>query len=422
MPDTTRGLCGLLLLALAASLGAQGRGERDDSRRRAVSEQLETVKVRLVSIASQYQELERQRNDNVQQARTLEEDLVTVNLKHTRAVQSLERIRLELRQAEAAHQEHLERFTRGLAHFYKLKNRPFLALVINSKDLSEFSRRYKVLQYVFQQDYKELEKLQRTRKDLAAKQQALEAASKELEDTRGQKEQTGRDLSATIVRGQEILESLAKEKKRALERASQLQDSLAYIDSKMRQITREPAGRLPPPEPEPEPSGPVVIAPPPELPESSPGGAGSLRPGRIAWPIDTRQEIQIVRTYGQSRSETGSLYFNPGIDISINRPQQVRAIAAGKVMHRGNMPNFGKVVFLDHGGSPDKIISIYGNLDDILVPVGQDVVRGQAIGTVGNDGPAARDTTLHFEIRQNASHQDPLRWLQGGRQMLGRNR
>ena len=32
-----------------------------------------------------------------------------------------------------------------------MKNRPYLAFLINAKDISEFSRRYKYLQYVFQQ-------------------------------------------------------------------------------------------------------------------------------------------------------------------------------------------------------------------------------------------------------------------------------
>ncbi|MBI4872938.1 MAG: peptidoglycan DD-metalloendopeptidase family protein [Candidatus Riflebacteria bacterium] len=405
---------GALALTWAAVAPAQPSGQAQ--RRREVNEQLETVKVRLVNLTSQYEELQRQRNENLVSAKALQEELAGVSVKNVRAVESLNRIRLGLRQAETAHAEHLDRFAKGLAQFYKLKNRPFLSFLINSKDVAEFSRRYKYLQYVFQQDYLALEKLQNTRRELAAKQAAVEAASRELDLARQQKETKGLELTATIDRGQEILESLAKEKQKALERARQLQASLDYIDTKIRQVSRDSVER-----PRPAPVTPLSVTVPPDyvVPGTS---RRSLAPGRVGWPLDTRQEIQIVRTYGQSRSETGSLYFNPGIDIQVGGRQQVRAVGGGKVMHRGDMPNFGKVVFVDHGGNPDKIISIYGNLDEILVPVGQEVARGQVLGTVGSTDGNGHDATLHFEIRQNAVHQDPLKWLQGGRQMNGRNR
>ncbi|MBI4866201.1 MAG: peptidoglycan DD-metalloendopeptidase family protein [Candidatus Wallbacteria bacterium] len=388
------------LLAVLAASGAQGRPRASAAAgRQGVKEQLDTVRIRLVNIASQYQELEKQRAENVQQAKVLEEEVTSTNVKLAKAQSTLERVREELRTAEGSYNEHVDRFAKGLVQFYRLKNRPYLAFVIGAQDMAEFSRRYKYLQYMFQQDYAQLEGLRSTRLELGRKQQELEAATVELEAGRRQKEQKSQELALTINRGQEILESLGKEKQRALERARQLQDALEYIGRKAEQVAREAP----------------VYEPPPALDLPVPTAQRrSIRPGQIAWPVDPRGEVQIVRAYGQSKSETGSLYFNPGIDVRVDGPQTVRAVESGKVMHRGDMPNFGKVVFIDHGGLPDKIISIYGNLDEILVPVGQEVARGQAVGTVGRSGADVQDATLHFEIRQNAHHQDPLKWLRAG--------
>ncbi|MBI3894279.1 MAG: hypothetical protein HY303_22395, partial [Candidatus Wallbacteria bacterium] len=314
----------LLALALAAAAAIPASSPsparpRGGAERQDVKDQLQTVRVRLVNITSQFEELQKQRNDNVQQAKTLEEEVAAINVKQARAVETLNRVRDELRTAEASYDRHVERFTKGLVSFYRLKNRPYLAFLISAQDMAEFSRRYKYLQYMFQQDYTELEGLQRTKQELVAKQKALETATRELEGARTQREQKSRELALTINKGQEILDSLGKERQRALERARQLQEALDYIGRKAEQVSREPS----PPEPAQALPVPVITR-------------RSARPGQIAWPVDSGGEIQIVRAYGQSRSEAGSLYFNPGIDIRVSGPQTVRAVESGRVMHRGD--------------------------------------------------------------------------------------
>ncbi len=407
-------LMGLIVLALLLSplrsAGTAWSGNKQEKRNK-VADELKDVKVRLVSITSQYEELKRQRTENLVLKERLEVDLGGLEATHARSAEALGRVRRELRQSESQYNEHTRRFTRGLIHFYRLKNRPYLAFLINSPDMAEFSRRYKYLQYVFQQDYEELDELLKIRRELTAKQMAMETASADLEALVQDKQSKTQELASAINREQELLQSLEAEKKQALERARKLQADLAWIDRKMKTLSSRPASK------------------PTKPPKRLPAGLavpssfrGKAKPGRILWPVDTETEVQLVRAYGQSRSETGSLYFNPGIDIQVPAKAKVRAIEAGKVMHRGEMPNFGNVVFIDHGGDPDKIISIYGNLADILVPVGHDVARGEAIGVVGNAGTPDLSGALHFEIRKNAVHQDPLKWLRGGNRLSRRNR
>ena len=81
---------------------------------------------------------------------------------------------------------------------------------------------------------------------------------------------------------------------------------------------------------------------------------------------------------------------------------RVYAVADGEVVYAGaNYP--GRVVIIKH---PDGLLSMYGHLDPKLaVTVGQRVVRGQGLGTVG-PGWSRAPGHLHFEIRTFLTEQD----------------
>ena len=123
--------------ALATAVLGQTALDAVDGRRREVDSQLENVKVRLVTLTSQYEELERQKDENVQASRASEEEIAALTLKQQRGLESLNQIKLELAQAETAYGEHIERFTKGLSQFYWLRNRPYLTVLFSSKDMSD---------------------------------------------------------------------------------------------------------------------------------------------------------------------------------------------------------------------------------------------------------------------------------------------
>lgn len=65
---------------------------------------------------------------------------------------------------------------------------------------------------------------------------------------------------------------------------------------------------------------------------------------------------------------------------------------------------WGNVIIVRHAyvenGKINYVDSLYGHLNEILVPVGQKVSRGQKIGTIGNNH-GQYDAHLHFEMRKN---------------------
>ena len=83
---------------------------------------------------------------------------------------------------------------------------------------------------------------------------------------------------------------------------------------------------------------------------------------------------------------------------------QVRAGAAGSAS------GFGLWVRVRHD---DGTITVYGHINEYLVPVGKRVTAGEQIATLGNRGEST-GPHLHFEVLRHGSRKiDPLVWLRG---------
>jgi hypothetical protein len=116
-----------------------------------------------------------------------------------------------------------------------------------------------------------------------------------------------------------------------------------------------------------------------------------------------------ARSFGSRRVFNGKP-SNPhsGADFSANTGTPVIAAASGTVMIADAHYYAGNSVFIDHG---DDLITMYFHLDQIDVNEGQEVSRGQAIGTVGATGRVT-GPHLHFGVRWHGARIDPSVLLQ----------
>ncbi len=104
---------------------------------------------------------------------------------------------------------------------------------------------------------------------------------------------------------------------------------------------------------------------------------------------------------------TGLRSFHEGIDFPAQIGTPVVAAASGKVVAAEVHPQYGKMVEIDHGNG---LISRYAHTSQIFVKVGDLVVRGQRIASVGSTGRST-GPHLHFEVRLNGVPQNPARFL-----------
>jgi len=92
-----------------------------------------------------------------------------------------------------------------------------------------------------------------------------------------------------------------------------------------------------------------------------------------------------------------------GADFAAAPGTLVRAAAAGRVVLAEEQFFAGRAVFLDHG---DGLISMSFHLDTIAVAEGDEVARGQTLGTVGATGRVT-GPHLHFALRWRGARVDP---------------
>lgn len=131
--------------------------------------------------------------------------------------------------------------------------------------------------------------------------------------------------------------------------------------------------------------------------------------GKLPWPV---AKGSITEGYGKNAHPTLPNVFtnNNGIDIGAPKNSQVRAVFDGEVTSVLNIPGAGKVIIIKHGAYR----TVYSNLQEVYVSVGDKVSSKQAIGSLLADDEGNLSTS-HFEIHQvvegNVQRINPTLWL-----------
>ena len=107
---------------------------------------------------------------------------------------------------------------------------------------------------------------------------------------------------------------------------------------------------------------------------------------------------------------TGMRTFHEGIDFPALRGTTITAAASGKVVFAGLHPEYGKMIDIDHGNG---LVTRYAHASQLLVSMGDLVLRGQVIAKVGTTGRST-GPHLHYEVRLNGTPQNPARFFQPG--------
>ncbi len=128
------------------------------------------------------------------------------------------------------------------------------------------------------------------------------------------------------------------------------------------------------------------------------------------WPVDLC-DFWVSSLFGP-RKHKGVTKMHHGIDLASLKGTSVVASADGKVTTSSTeVAGYGSLVEIKH---PKGFTTRYGHLEEILVKEGEQVKRGDIIGTVGAKGNVRgkKDPShLHFEIRRYGESLNPLKYL-----------
>ena len=104
--------------------------------------------------------------------------------------------------------------------------------------------------------------------------------------------------------------------------------------------------------------------------------------------------------------------YHTGVDFPAPANTPIRASASGTVIYvrtgagYGRNWGYGNYLIVDHGGG---FSTLYAHCTSIPVSVGDTVTKGQTIAYVGTTGWST-GYHLHFEIRRNGAHTNPLNY------------
>ena len=113
--------------------------------------------------------------------------------------------------------------------------------------------------------------------------------------------------------------------------------------------------------------------------------------------------------------------FHAGVDLEAKEGTSVLAAGEGIIAFAGVQGSYGNLVVVNHTSGKQ---TRYAHLASISVRVGEQVRRGQVLGTVGKTGsPDITASHLHFEVRSASQMgwvaEDPRNYFKGGSVVIG---
>lgn len=130
------------------------------------------------------------------------------------------------------------------------------------------------------------------------------------------------------------------------------------------------------------------------------------------WPVE-RSNFWLSSRFGPRKKEDSSWGYHYGIDMAAPCGTPVMAAAGGTIVEAGfSTRGYGKTIVIRHyhGGYETR----YAHLHSIFVKIGQRVIAGSRIGSVGDTGYVRGENGgknayhLHFEVKKNGKYVDPL--------------
>ncbi len=120
-------------------------------------------------------------------------------------------------------------------------------------------------------------------------------------------------------------------------------------------------------------------------------------------PVDRTRAVPTTLFGWRVSPFTGKTAAHYGTTLAAELGEPVCAPGAGRVIFAGivrerqanEWTRFGNLVIVDHGGG---VVTVFAHLRDVLVRRGQNVVRGQRLGSVGQTG-WTRVPALYYEVR-----------------------
>ncbi|MDH5752288.1 MAG: peptidoglycan DD-metalloendopeptidase family protein [Deltaproteobacteria bacterium] len=130
-------------------------------------------------------------------------------------------------------------------------------------------------------------------------------------------------------------------------------------------------------------------------------------PGELKGRLPSPARGSILARFGEQDPRYELKKFQRGLVLKVDKGADIKAVAAGRVVHAGPFRGYQQLVVVDHGGG---LFSVYGHLENLQINQGASVSQGTTLGRpIFQEADDSHN--LYFEIRYDGSPEDPLEWL-----------
>jgi murein hydrolase activator len=263
---------------------------------------------------------------------------------------------------------------------YRLGGLSYVRMLLALEDDRNPIEAMSMLSYLVSRDARLVSRFQSTQTQFAARQAALSDRRERLRQTKLIVEQRRRAVATAVAQKQAVLARLRTEETGAAQQLATLEEKARRLQRLVDSLSQQKRG-LPP-------------------------GVTDIRvaQGALDWPVQGK----VIERFGRQRNAKFATYtVNNGLRIEAAPNTQVRAVFQGTVLFSQWFKGYGNLIILDHG---NRVFSLYGNLKQSGVAVGDRITTGQPIAGVGESEDAAGGH-LYFEIRNDNRPEDPQKWL-----------
>ncbi|WP_088653628.1 murein hydrolase activator EnvC family protein [Geofilum rhodophaeum] len=127
--------------------------------------------------------------------------------------------------------------------------------------------------------------------------------------------------------------------------------------------------------------------------------------GKLIWPVSKGLVISAFGEHPHPVLKSVTIKNN-GLDIQSISDDKALAVHSGEVSRVVGIPGYNTAILVRHG----KYLTVYANLQEVVVKQGQQVQAGQVLGRIFLDD-STNSKVLHFELWQENQKLDPSSWL-----------
>lgn len=317
----------------------------------------------------------------------------------------------KLAEAQVSEDNQYEAMKKRIQYLYEEGDVAYIDALMSSASFEDSLNKSEYVDQLSTYDQKQLNKLVKTKNDIAEYQQTLKDDLADVEKVKADLETKQADLDDVISQKNAEInkysDDVEMQKALAAEYAkqeSELDDKLAELARQEQQRLEEERKQREAEQQQQDNNGGSDNSGSDSDNSGSNNGSSTTGSGQFIWPVSG----PITDYFGPRESPTAGASSNHmGIDIGCSYGVPIAAADAGVVTVAEWGESGGNYVMIDHGNG---FVTMYLHNSSLAVSVGDVVSQGQTIAYAGSTGYST-GTHCHFSVFLNGSYVNPLDYL-----------